>query len=73
MNKTMKAVIIAGGSGTRLWPVSRKQKPKQFQKMTSDKTMLQETYERLNTYFSPEDIYISTNHDNHWFRGFQFL
>ena len=40
-------VILSGGSGTRLWPVSRKHHPKQFLKLTSDKTMLQETALRL--------------------------
>ena len=40
-------VIIAGGSGTRLWPMSRKYLPKQFLPLTSDRTMLQETLVRL--------------------------
>lgn len=41
-------VIIAGGSGTRLWPLSRSLYPKQFLPLVSDKTMLQETLLRLN-------------------------
>ncbi|MFC3153294.1 mannose-1-phosphate guanylyltransferase/mannose-6-phosphate isomerase [Litoribrevibacter euphylliae] len=41
-------VVMAGGSGTRLWPLSRKSYPKQFLKLHGDKTMLQETIERLN-------------------------
>ena len=41
-------VIMAGGSGSRLWPLSRSLYPKQFISLTSDKTMLQETIERLN-------------------------
>lgn len=57
----MKILILAGGKGTRLWPVSRIQKPKQFQKLMSDKTMLQETIGRISAFFPAKDIYISTN------------
>ncbi len=56
----MKAVILAGGTGSRLWPLSRKSTPKQFQKLTGNKTMLQETIERIG-FLKPADIYISTN------------
>ncbi|MFA6024532.1 MAG: sugar phosphate nucleotidyltransferase [Candidatus Gracilibacteria bacterium] len=56
----MKIVILAGGVGTRLWPMSHPQKPKQFQKLVSSRTMLQETYDRVS-FVKPEDIYISTN------------
>ncbi|MBI4832983.1 MAG: mannose-1-phosphate guanylyltransferase [Candidatus Lindowbacteria bacterium] len=42
------AVIMAGGSGTRLWPRSRRQKPKQLLDIVSNKTMIQETVERLD-------------------------
>ena len=41
-------VILSGGSGTRLWPLSRKQYPKQFLALDSQKSMLQETLLRLN-------------------------
>ncbi|MBA4336680.1 mannose-1-phosphate guanylyltransferase [bacterium] len=58
----MKAVILAGGVGSRLWPLSRNKKPKQFQKITGEKTMIQETYERLS-FLRPEDIFIATNKD----------
>lgn len=57
----MKFLIMAGGKGTRLWPVSRKQKPKQFQKLISDKTMLEETLGRILPFYPARDIYISTN------------
>ena len=40
-------VILAGGSGTRLWPISRSLHPKQFLQLTSKKTMIQETVDRL--------------------------
>jgi mannose-1-phosphate guanylyltransferase/mannose-6-phosphate isomerase len=40
-------VILSGGSGTRLWPLSRKQYPKQYLPLASDKTMLQDTFLRL--------------------------
>lgn len=57
----MKILIMAGGRGTRLWPLSRTEKPKQFQKLISDKTMLQETAQRLLPLGTWRDIYISTN------------
>ncbi|WXT99928.1 MAG: Alginate biosynthesis protein AlgA [Catillopecten margaritatus gill symbiont] len=41
-------VILSGGSGTRLWPLSRKQYPKQYLPLVGDNTMLQETILRLN-------------------------
>ncbi len=56
----MKAVVLAGGGGTRLWPLSTEEKPKQFQKLVSDKTMLEETVDRLN-FLDPEDIYLAIN------------
>ena len=54
---------MAGGKGTRLWPISRKSKPKQFQCLTSDKTMLQETFLRMRKKFEIKDIYVSTNEE----------
>ncbi|MBI4092079.1 MAG: mannose-1-phosphate guanylyltransferase [Candidatus Levybacteria bacterium] len=56
----MKAVIFAGGVGTRLWPISRKNAPKQFEKIVGDKSTLQLAVERLDPDFKPQDIYIST-------------
>jgi mannose-1-phosphate guanylyltransferase len=43
----IKAVIMAGGSGTRLWPMSRSGHPKQFLTLNGDETMLQSTFKRL--------------------------
>lgn len=51
---------MAGGTGTRLWPLSRKSKPKQFHAFLGDKTLLQETYERLIAILPPEHIFVST-------------
>src|SRR3990172_10904618 len=56
----MKAVIFAGGVSTRLWPISRKNAPKQFEKIVGDKSTLQLAVERLYPDFNPEDIYVST-------------
>lgn len=56
----MKAVIFAGGVGTRLWPLSRKKSPKQFEKIIESKSTLQLAVDRLLPEFSPKDIYISS-------------
>lgn len=56
----MKVVIFAGGVGTRLWPLSRKNTPKQFEKIVGDKSTLQLAVDRLYPDFKNEDIYIST-------------
>lgn len=57
----MKVLILAGGRGTRLWPLSRKTKPKQFQKLGSEKTMLQITFERARSLVEPQDVYVATH------------
>lgn len=59
----MKAVIFAGGVGTRLWPLSRKNTPKQFEKIVGDRSMLQIAVSKLFPLFKWEDIYISTGKD----------
>lgn len=56
----MYAVILAGGTGTRLWPLSTEEKPKQFHALVSDKTMLQEAFERAS-FLPAKNIYIATN------------
>ncbi len=54
----MIALIMAGGSGTRFWPLSRESKPKQYQKLFDNKSMLQNTVERLYPLIGPKNIYI---------------
>jgi len=54
-------VIMAGGEGTRLWPVSRKRKPKQIQPfLHSNETLLQRTFRRIRRGFKLEQIFITT-------------
>ena len=57
-------VILSGGSGTRLWPLSRKQYPKQYLSLVSDKTMFQETILRLNGLDNLTDPIIVCNADH---------
>lgn len=56
----MKLIVVAGGQGTKLWPYSREDKPKQFQNVVGGKTLFAETIETLLKKFAPEDIFIST-------------
>ncbi|NOZ24818.1 MAG: mannose-1-phosphate guanylyltransferase/mannose-6-phosphate isomerase [Nitrospirae bacterium] len=57
----MKAVILAGGSGTRLWPLSRKEYPKQFLKINGSLSLLQQTVTRLVPLVSRDDLVVVTN------------
>jgi len=54
------AVIMAGGSGTRLWPLSRRDYPKQALKLVGEKTMFQYAVERIRSIFPPERILVVT-------------
>ena len=54
------AVIMAGGGGTRLWPLSRKEKPKQLLSLLGKETLFQSTVARLEKFFTPERILIVT-------------
>ncbi len=59
----MKVIILAGGSGIRLFPMSRKKYPKQFLKIGDEKSLFQKTVERSLLAVNPEDLIIITNKD----------
>jgi mannose-1-phosphate guanylyltransferase len=54
-------VIMAGGSGTRFWPRSRRQRPKQLIRIFGEGSMIQQTVSRLESSFPPESFLIMTN------------
>ena len=54
------AVIMAGGGGTRLWPISRKERPKQLLPLIGDDTLFQGTVQRLEGIFPPDRILVVT-------------
>jgi mannose-1-phosphate guanylyltransferase len=56
----VKIIVTAGGQGTKLWPYSREEKPKQFQPIVGDTSLYRYTITTLLQKFAPEDIFIST-------------
>ena len=56
----MQVLILAGGSGTRFWPLSRKSRPKQLLALEGERTLLRETVERLRPLVEPDSIWICT-------------
>src|SRR6266581_6551717 len=54
----MRALLLAGGGGTRLWPLSSEERPKQFLSLLSEKSLLTEAFERLLPL--TEDIFVAT-------------
>jgi mannose-1-phosphate guanylyltransferase len=63
MNSHFYAVIMAGGGGTRLWPVSRKKQPKQFLKLTDDRSLFRIALDRISPILPLENIKIVTVRD----------
>ncbi len=57
----MKSIILAGGSGSRLWPLSREMYPKQLLSIDEDTSLLQQTFTRLLRFMEPSDILTITN------------
>jgi mannose-1-phosphate guanylyltransferase len=56
----MQAIILAGGGGSRLWPVSRKSAPKQVTPIIGDMTLLRATWSRVRKGFAAKDIVVAT-------------
>ncbi|GMV97468.1 MAG: mannose-1-phosphate guanylyltransferase [Phycisphaerae bacterium] len=57
------AVIMAGGSGTRLWPLSRRSRPKQLLKLFGGQSLLRKSFERLSGFMDPRHIHVITGKD----------
>jgi len=55
------AVIMAGGVGSRVWPISREATPKQFQSIFGDRTLFQRAYDRISKIVQPQDVFVVTN------------
>lgn len=55
------AIVLAGGSGERFWPVSRISKPKQLLPLNTDKSLIEEAIERIVSFVPLEDIFVFTN------------
>jgi mannose-1-phosphate guanylyltransferase len=56
----VRALILAGGSGTRFWPLSRKSRPKQLLVLEGERTLLRDTLERLAPRIGPESVWVCT-------------
>lgn len=64
MNEHHYAVIMAGGIGSRFWPMSRQNFPKQFLDiLNTGQTLIQATFERLNDFILPENIFVVTSNE----------
>lgn len=63
MSSSIYALILAGGSGERFWPLSRRARPKQLLRLVADDTLLEQTIARLDGLVPPERILVLTNID----------
>src|SRR3954466_7061122 len=61
MANSIYALILAGGSGERFWPLSRRATPKQLLRLVSDTALLEESVARISGWIPPERILILTN------------
>ena len=56
-----KAVILAGGSGERFWPLSTSEKPKQFLDVFGGESLIRQSVARLKGLVAPEDVFVVTS------------
>ena len=61
---SLHAVILAGGSGTRFWPLSRTKKPKQFLALATGKTLIAETFLRIEPLCSADRTWVVCGRDH---------
>ena len=54
-------VILAGGTGTRLWPLSRNKMPKQFTALLDEKSLIRNTFDRISSQYETKNIFVFAN------------
>ena len=57
-------LIMAGGTGTRLWPLSRRKYPKQALKLVGERTLMQQAVDRLTPQIPPDQIFVITREEH---------
>ena len=57
---TFKAIILAGGSGERFWPLSTPERPKQFLNVFGNESLIRQSVTRLKGLVKPKDVYVIT-------------
>jgi mannose-1-phosphate guanylyltransferase len=63
IRSNLYVVILAGGSGTRFWPLSRETWPKQMLQIVGEDTLIRQTIKRVNGFVPPQNIWIVTTED----------
>ncbi|APV50491.1 mannose-1-phosphate guanylyltransferase/mannose-6-phosphate isomerase [Betaproteobacteria bacterium GR16-43] len=72
-NHPLRAVILAGGSGTRLWPLSRSRSPKQFMRIAGEESLLEATAARVKSFTPADNVLVVTSADSASGEGFRIL
>jgi mannose-1-phosphate guanylyltransferase/mannose-6-phosphate isomerase len=69
----LRVIVLAGGSGTRLWPLSRLQAPKQFLKLAGEETLIEATIRRVEPLVAPAQVLIVTSVETAMGEGYRLL